>query len=139
MICILKVGSQRSLPPRDSICVHDLVLGRFLPPFFHVSDFLVLSLASHRLEDNEIASLPDAIQTLSSLRILNVERNRLTTFKASLPGALPRLQMLALGSNKISSFEVTGEGALKTLRRLDLEDNDLTAWPIDLKRYAFNI
>jgi hypothetical protein len=47
--------------------------------------------------------------------------------------------MLALGSNKISSFEVTGEGALKTLRRLDLEDNDLTAWPVDLKRYAFNI
>ncbi|XP_061214811.1 leucine-rich repeat-containing protein 18 [Neopsephotus bourkii] len=85
------------------------------------------------LHSNQLEDLPKAIGTLQSLFYLNVSNNKLTT--KNLPeelNCLKNLRILNLGLNCLDSIP-TSLGALKELQEIGLFDNSLTTIPNSVK------
>ncbi|NXE10851.1 LRC18 protein, partial [Lophotis ruficrista] len=86
------------------------------------------------LHSNQLEELPEAIGTLQNLFYLNICNNKLTT--KSLPeelNLLKNLRILNLGLNCLDSIP-TSLGALNELKELGVFDNALTTIPNSVKK-----
>uniref|UniRef100_A0A8C2TZY2 Leucine rich repeat and sterile alpha motif containing 1 n=1 Tax=Coturnix japonica TaxID=93934 RepID=A0A8C2TZY2_COTJA len=79
------------------------------------------------LHDNQLASLPADIGQLTSLQVLNLERNLLKCLPQSI-GDLAQLQILNVKGNKLRELPATVSG-LRSLRTLNISENLLQELP----------
>ncbi|KAJ6662635.1 hypothetical protein lerEdw1_011772 [Lerista edwardsae] len=122
------------IPPRivelrESVC--DISFG-----FNKLSSISLEICMLHRLTDldvrnNNLTSLPDEMEALARLRIINLAFNRFKIF----PGVLyriPTLETILLANNQVGSLDPKHIKNMDKLGTLDLQNNDLLQIPPEL-------
>lgn len=89
------------------------------------------SLTSLDLSSNHFNAVPDAINTLSNLRALNLSNNTIDSLHSLTRSPLPAITAFNLRANRLTSL--AGVERLLSLERVDLRDNALTD-PTELAR-----
>lgn len=107
------------------LILHNNELRNILPKGCDISTLSTLKVLD--LHENKLTSLPEDIGKLVALQILNVEKNRLKTLPESI-GNLQLLQTLNLKGNNLSELP-SSVGSLSSLRTLDLSDNNIGQLP----------
>ena len=80
------------------------------------------------LDSNELASLPENIQQLTSLERLSACKNSLSTLPDGV-GVLQRLKVCHISGNKLSSLPAS-LGNCSALEELDLSGNYIQVWHV---------
>ncbi|KFR12961.1 Leucine-rich repeat-containing protein 40, partial [Opisthocomus hoazin] len=124
----------REIPPRivelkDSVC--DVNLG-----FNKISSVSLELCMLHKLthldiRNNFLTSLPDEMEALTRLQIINLSFNRFKVF----PGVLYRivaLETVLLSNNQVGSIDPLQLKGMEKLGTLDLQNNDLLQVPPEL-------
>ncbi|CAF4753430.1 unnamed protein product [Rotaria sp. Silwood1] len=95
------------------------------PTLKTISLINVPSIRNLTLSGCELTIFPESILTLTSLEVLNMKSNQLSTLPLTLLTDLPNLRILNLTNNKFQ--ENIFQPALIYLRELDLSNNSLTS------------
>lgn len=85
------------------------------------------------LSKNNLTSIPGALSSLSSLRSLDVSRNKIETLHSLLQNPIPGISTLNLRGNRLST--IAGIDRLPSLERVDLRDNKLKD-PMEIARLS---
>lgn len=135
IICISGLRTARipdtltaSFPYLRSLMLNDMSL-RSINAAAPLPHLTVLSLAS-----NLLTEMPNWISRLTSLKILNLSRNRLAKLPAAVLCHLTALDTLDCGHNQLRTIESGFFPHLQQLAQLNIEDNDLrhTSFPADM-------
>ncbi|KAJ0272063.1 hypothetical protein Brms1b_011036 [Colletotrichum noveboracense] len=106
---------------RDLKLANNLLYGPLDPSFSKLENLEIFDL-----HGNEVSSLPDGIENLSRLRILNLSSNSFESLPFTSLSKLPLTELLAQ-KNKLSGTLIeAGVQALSNLQMLDLSSNQLT-------------
>lgn len=91
-------------------------------------------LTTLSLNSNLLTDMPNCISRFTSLKILNLSRNRLTKLPAALLAPLTSLDTLDCGHNQLRTIESGFFPHLQQLAHLNIEENDLrhTSFPADM-------
>uniref|UniRef100_A0A672FTX5 RING-type domain-containing protein n=1 Tax=Salarias fasciatus TaxID=181472 RepID=A0A672FTX5_SALFA len=107
------------------LILHNNELRTLLPKGCDICTLSTLKVLD--VHENKLTSLPEDIGKLGALQILNVEKNRLKALPESI-GDLRLLQTLNLKGNCLSELP-SSMGSLSSLRTLDLSDNNILQLP----------
>uniref|UniRef100_A0A8C8BKZ8 Leucine rich repeat containing 40 n=1 Tax=Otus sunia TaxID=257818 RepID=A0A8C8BKZ8_9STRI len=124
------------VPPRivelkDSVC--DVSLG-FNKISSISSELCVLHKLTHLdIRNNFLTSLPEEMEALTRLQLINLSFNRFKAFPSVLY-RIPALETILLSDNQVGCVDAQGLRALAALGTLDLRNNDLLQLPPELGR-----
>uniref|UniRef100_A0A8P4KLR2 RING-type domain-containing protein n=1 Tax=Dicentrarchus labrax TaxID=13489 RepID=A0A8P4KLR2_DICLA len=107
------------------LILHNNELKSLVPRGCDISTLSTLKVLD--LHENKLTSLPEDIGKLASLQILNAEKNRLKALPDSI-GDLRLLQTLNLKGNCLSELP-SSVCSLSSLRTLDVSDNNIVQLP----------
>ncbi|NXP15060.1 LRC40 protein, partial [Thinocorus orbignyianus] len=122
------------IPPRivelkDSVC--DVNLGFNKISSVSLELCLLRKLTHLDLRNNFLTSLPEEMEALTGLQVINLSFNRFKAF----PGVLYRilaLETILLGNNQVGSIDPLQLKGMDRLGTLDLQNNDLLQVPPEL-------
>ncbi|NXN25689.1 LRC40 protein, partial [Nycticryphes semicollaris] len=122
------------IPPRvvelkDSVCDVNLGFNKISSVSWELC--LLRKLTHLDLRNNFLTSLPEEMEALTGLQVINLSFNRFKVF----PGVLYRilaLETILLGNNQVGSIDPLQLKGMDRLGTLDLQNNDLLQVPPEL-------
>ena len=87
-----------------------------------------LQLQSLCLDDNQLVEIGDALASLAQLETLKLEKNRLTTVRASSFTACASLTLVRLSNNSIATIEQGAFASATEMDKLFLRNNEIATF-----------
>ncbi|KAF1987043.1 L domain-like protein [Aulographum hederae CBS 113979] len=87
---------------------------------------LLQNLEILELQGNALQSLPEAMKSLVSLRVLNISHNQITMLPMESLASLPLVELRAIKNGLAGALFPSSVAGMKYLQRLDVSINDIT-------------